>query len=100
MPAAPFAAEAWFLVVVLGMALLGLLVARLRSKQIRHAEDDARANEIRRLKQQADLILATSGDVLWELDVRTGMLVRQGIQRIAGNTAPDAVPLAKWREES
>ena len=100
MPAAPFAAEAWFLVVVLAVALIGLLMARARSKRSREAEDDRHVGQIRRLKQQLDLVLQTSGDVYWELDVRTGVLSRRGIQRLAGASAQDDVPLAKWREES
>lgn len=100
MPAAPFAAEAWFLVVVLGVALLGLLVAWARTMRRRDAEGDQHLGQVRRLKQQLDLVLSTSGDVFWELDVRTGVLARQGIQRLAGASAPDHVPLAKWREEA
>jgi diguanylate cyclase (GGDEF)-like protein/PAS domain S-box-containing protein len=100
MPAAPLAAEAWFLVVVLGVALLGLVVAWARSMRRRDAEDDQHLGQVRRLKQQLDLVLSTSGDVFWELDVRTGVLARQGIQRLAGASAPDHVPLAKWREEA
>ena len=100
MPAAPSAAEAWFLVAVLGVALVVLLVARSRAARRRNADDDQHAHQVRRLKQQLDLVLATSGDVHWELDVRTGILSRQGIQRIAGPSAPNDIPLAKWREES
>ena len=100
MPAAPFAAEAWFLVAVLGGVLLAWQLARSRAQQRRDAEDGAHFGQARRLKQQLDLVLSTSGDVYWELDVRTGVLSRRGIQRLAGSSAPDDVPLAKWREES
>jgi hypothetical protein len=51
MPAAPLAAEAWFLVVVLGVALLGLLVAWARSKRRHDVEDDQHVGQFRRLKQ-------------------------------------------------
>lgn len=100
MTAAPFAAEAWFLVIVLGVALFALLVARTQSTRHRRAEGDLHQGQVLRLKQQLDLVLASSGDVPWELDVRTGILVRHGIQRLAGATAPDEIPLAQWREDS
>jgi len=100
MPAATSAAEAWFLVAVLGVALVALLAARWRAQRRRSADDGQHAQQARRLKQQLDLVLSTSADVYWELDVRTGILSRQGIQRIAGASAPNDIPLARWREES
>ena len=79
MPAANSAAEAWFLVIVLGIALLGLLVARARHRRRRDADDDRHSGQLRRLRQQLDLVLATSGDVFWELDIRSGALSREPV---------------------
>ncbi len=93
------AADAWFLLTVLGLVFAGVLLLWLNDRRRARREIESRTALLRRQKQQLDLILSTSGDVVWELDIKTGVLHRQGIQRITGDSAPNDVALAKWRTE-
>ena len=91
--------DAWFLLIVLAVGFIGLVMLWLNDRRRFKRETDARVRLQGRQKQQLDLILATSGDAVWELDVKSGVLHREGIQRITGSSAPNDVPLAKWRAE-
>lgn len=88
---------AWFLL-ALAIAALGLLW--LRWDRRLHASEQHRHVDVRQLRQRLDLVLSTSGDVFWELDLRAGMLSCQGTPHFAGAPAPGAISLAKWRTES
>ncbi|HAI60112.1 MAG TPA: GGDEF domain-containing protein [Xanthomonadaceae bacterium] len=94
------AGTAWFIAAICGVGLVVVLLAWSRATQRRDRDDAQRSLQVRRVKQQLDLVLATSGDVLWELDVRSGVLSRTGIQRLAGPGAPNDIPLSRWREEA
>jgi hypothetical protein len=72
------ATDAWFLLTVLGLVFAGFLLLWLNDRRRARRELESRAVLQRRQKQQLDLVLATSGDVVWELDVRSGVLHRQG----------------------
>ena len=94
------AGTAWFIAATSGLALVAALAAWSLASRRRVADDAQRTQQLRRARQQLDLVLATSGDVYWELDVRSGVLSRPGIQRLAGPDAPTDIPLARWREEA
>ena len=91
---------AWLFVFALSLLIvLGLALWRLAAR--RQSSSDARlARSHERLREQFDAVLATSGDVYWELDVKANVLSRIGIQRLAGAAAPSDIPLAQWREEA
>jgi diguanylate cyclase (GGDEF)-like protein/PAS domain S-box-containing protein len=91
---------AWLLVLALGVLLVAALALWWRSSRRQLSGDAELAQRYQRLREQFDTALATSGDVYWELDVKTRMLSRIGIQRLAGASAPSDIALAEWREQT
>ena len=89
---------AWFVASVLASALVVVLVAWARAARRRALDEQARVAQARKLKQQVDLVLASSGDAYWELDVRSGNLHLQGIQSLAGPMAPADIAINAWRD--
>lgn len=99
MPAAPSAAEAWFLVIVLAAVLLATGVLWSSASRRRRRDEERQGGEARRARQQLESILALSGDVFWEVDVRTGLLATRG-GLVGGQPAPTELRLDAWQADA
>ena len=86
-------------VAILGVGFAASLWLWARAVRRRDDVDARHLGQQRRVRQQLDLVLASTGDIYWELDLRSNVLHRHGIQRIAGPSAPEELTLAEWRDQ-